>query len=70
MLKSMPIAFFKALSANIDMESYGKVDFFARARHGIKRMAVIFGHFLGTNHEKLPRFITDFLSLDHKLFKS
>jgi rhamnosyltransferase len=49
---------------------YGTVSFKHRLRRAGQRVALITGHFLGANHEKLPSLVTGRLSLDKRLFKA
>jgi rhamnosyltransferase len=49
---------------------YGEVTFNHRFERAAQRIALVIGHCLGANHEKLPRAIASRLSLDHKLFRS
>ncbi|MDE1159472.1 MAG: glycosyltransferase family 2 protein [Neorhizobium sp.] len=50
--------------------SYGPVTLRQRLERAGQRAALVTGHCLGANHEKLPRAIASRLSLDHKLFRS
>ncbi|MGV2107982.1 glycosyltransferase family 2 protein [Agrobacterium vitis] len=50
--------------------AYGTITFRDRLKRATQRIALVAGHCLGANHEKLPGFLTDRLSLDNRLFKS
>jgi rhamnosyltransferase len=51
-------------------EEYGVVSFKDRFVRAGQRVALVAGHFLGAHHEKLPRFLTECLSLDKRLFRA
>jgi len=51
-------------------ECYGHASFGDRLQRAAQRAAVITGHCLGANHEKLPTGISQRLSLDYGLFKA
>ncbi|WP_063769932.1 glycosyltransferase family 2 protein [Ensifer aridi] len=59
----------RAFQQNLD-ERYGKVTFKDRLERAAQRVALIAGHCLGANHEKLPRFLSERLSLDQRLFNA
>ncbi len=51
-------------------EHYGKVTPIDRMRRAGQQIAVVAGHCLGANHQKLPKYLASHLSLDQKLFKA
>ena len=60
----------QAFRQNLDAATYGRVRFIDRLKRALQRTALVFGHYLGSHHERLPRFVSSALSLDHKLFKA
>lgn len=59
----------EALHQDLD-EQYGKLTLKDRIRRAMQRVAVVAGHYLGANHERLPDIVAARLSLDNRLFKS
>lgn len=59
-----------AIKHTPDHSRYGPVTSRLRLRRALQRIALVFGHFLGTHHEKLPIRVKRILSLDYQLFKS
>ncbi|KQW55113.1 hypothetical protein ASD03_19600 [Ensifer sp. Root127] len=59
----------QAFRQNVD-KRYGDTTFRDRVQRAAQRVALVSGHCLGANHQKLPQFVTQRLSLDHKLFKA
>lgn len=51
-------------------KQYGDVTLAKRFRRAAQRIAVVAGHCLGANHEKLPHSLSARLSLDEKLFSA
>jgi rhamnosyltransferase len=51
-------------------DRYGKVTLAHRLRRAGQRVALIAGHCIGANHERLPRFVSSRLSLDRRLFEA
>ncbi|MGG7516337.1 glycosyltransferase family 2 protein [Allorhizobium undicola] len=49
---------------------YGHVGLTDRLNRAGQRMALVAGHCLGANHERLPAALAQSLSLDHRLFKT
>ncbi|WP_090302514.1 glycosyltransferase family 2 protein [Ensifer sp. YR511] len=49
---------------------FGEVTFAHRVRRAMQRVALISGHFLGANYERLPGPISTWLSLDTRLFRA
>ncbi|MGF6174848.1 glycosyltransferase family 2 protein [Ensifer sp. 4252] len=49
---------------------YGRVTLAHRLKRAGQRAALVAGHCLGTNHKRLPYFVSSRLSLDQRLFKS
>lgn len=68
-LSSMGKLSIQAFRQKLD-ERYGTVSFKHRLERAGQRVALVAGHFLGANHEKLPRLMTGRLSLDKRLFKA
>lgn len=60
----------QAFSQVLDTEQYGPVTLKHRSHRAAMRIALVLGHFLGTNHERLPNSWATKLSLDNKLFES
>ncbi|TNE35794.1 MAG: glycosyltransferase family 2 protein [Alphaproteobacteria bacterium] len=54
----------------LDHARYGRVTLKDRIRRAAQRTALVAGHYLGANHNKLPRCIASRLSLDNKLFRA
>lgn len=59
----------RAFQQNLD-ERYGKVTWKNRLQRAAQRVALVAGHYLGANHDRLPRFLSRRLSLDQRLFKA
>lgn len=51
-------------------QRYGEVTLAKRFKRAAQRIAVVAGHCLGANHEKLPHSLSARLSLDEKLFSA
>ena len=51
-------------------DRYGNVTFRDRFERASQRVALVTGHCLGANHDRLPGFISAHLSLDQKLFEA
>jgi len=68
-LKTMGKLGFQALRQKIDTR-FGVVTPTDRLKRAAQRIALVSGHCLGANHEKLPRFVASRLSLDHRLFNA
>lgn len=51
-------------------ERYGKVTFRDRVKRAGQRAALVAGHCLGANYERLPGIVSSSLSLDRKLFEA
>jgi rhamnosyltransferase len=60
---------FQAFRQKVD-HRYGNVMLKDRLERAGQRVALVAGHCLGANHEKLPRFISARLSLDQRLFSA
>ncbi|WP_457587917.1 glycosyltransferase family 2 protein [Ensifer canadensis] len=60
---------FQAFQQEVD-DRFGKATLIHRVKRAGQRIAVVSGHCLGANYEKLPRFITARLSLDRRLFNA
>jgi len=60
---------FEAFRQEVD-ESFGVVTVGDRFRRAGQRAALVAGHCLGANHEKLPRSLSTRLSLDRRLFRT
>jgi rhamnosyltransferase len=59
----------QAFRQRLDNE-YGKVTLKNRMQRAGQRVALVIGHFLGANHERLPHSISSRLSLDRRLFEA
>lgn len=59
----------QALRQDLDAR-HGKVSLRDRLLRARQRAGLVAGHFLGANHEKLPRQVTARLSLDNRVFKA
>lgn len=59
----------QAFQQNLD-QRYGKVTLTNRFERAAQRIAMVAGHCLGANHEKLPQSLSARLSLDRKLFNA
>lgn len=60
---------FEAFRENID-DRFGSVTFRHRLKRARQKAALVAGHYLGANHERLPRFLLARLSLDQRLFNA
>ncbi|GGB48514.1 hypothetical protein GCM10011316_20810 [Roseibium aquae] len=60
----------QALSQTPNPDRYGRTTLQTRSLRVAQGAALIFGHFLGTNHDKIPKNFSDKISLDRKLYKS
>jgi rhamnosyltransferase len=68
-LKAMGKLALQAFRQKIDRR-FGEVTFEHRLQRAAQRVALVAGHCLGAHHEKLPRFLSTRLSLDHRLFRA
>ena len=68
-LTSAMKAGFQALRQDVDPH-YGEVTFTHRLNRAGQRVALVAGHCLGANFDKLPQFISSRLSQDQKLFEA
>lgn len=68
-LHSMVGLAFEAFHQKLD-DQYGQVTLKHRIQRAAQRVALVAGHSLGANHEKLPESITTRLSRDNGLFRS
>jgi glycosyltransferase involved in cell wall biosynthesis len=59
-----------SFSCRIDPDRYGVVTPIDRCKRTVLSVSKIIGLYLGTNHERLPKPINNFLSLDYQLYKS
>lgn len=60
----------KVFRQRMDQEKYGNVCLKNRLSRSLRQNAVLIGHYLGANQERLPVQFKNRLSLDYRLFKS
>ncbi|RWX78844.1 glycosyltransferase [Neorhizobium lilium] len=68
-LESMAKLALQAFRQNLDSR-FGTVTIKDRVERAAQRVALVAGHCLGANHEKLPVFLSTRLSLDSRLFRA
>jgi rhamnosyltransferase len=68
-LGTMAKFFVQSLRQEVD-DRYGKVTLKDRLERAKQRVALVAGHCLGANYEKLPTFVSARLSLDRRLFNA
>ncbi len=68
-LSSMARFSLEACHQKVDSR-FGRVTVTHRLKRAAQRIAVVAGHCLGANYQKLPRFICNRLSLDQRLFNA
>jgi rhamnosyltransferase len=68
-VKAMGKLALQAFRQNVDRR-FGSVKLKHRIGRAGQKVALVAGHCLGANHEKLPQFLTARLSLDRRLFKA
>ncbi|WP_411037159.1 glycosyltransferase family 2 protein [Shinella sp. BYT-45] len=60
----------QAWRQTLDEDRYGRIGASDRHRRALQRIALVAGHYLGANHERLPRSLARRLSLDNRLFEA
>ncbi|MDR6816447.1 rhamnosyltransferase [Neorhizobium sp. 2083] len=68
-LRSMCRLALYAFKQEMDEQKYGKITTLMRLRRARQSALLVAGHFLGSHHEKLPRYLVQRLSLDGALFR-